>query len=94
MRDEQAHVSSGAHAELFRSKAPNERIYAIALHVLTGAIITALMHRIPSELRSEACLGESSTRMGDLPGSPRVAPFFLFLTFFWEKIAYSERHNF
>ncbi|GAB4837302.1 hypothetical protein Ancab_002194 [Ancistrocladus abbreviatus] len=32
------------------------------------------MHRIPSELRSKACLGESSTRMGDLLGSPRVAP--------------------
>ena len=34
------------------------------------------MHRIPSELRSEVCLGESSTRMGDLLGSPRVAPIF------------------
>ena len=43
---------------------------------LTGAIIPALMHRIPSELRSEACLGESSTRMGDLLGSPRIAPLF------------------
>ncbi|GAB4837299.1 hypothetical protein Ancab_002191 [Ancistrocladus abbreviatus] len=32
------------------------------------------MHRIPSELRSKACLGESSTRMGDLLASPRVAP--------------------
>ncbi|KAL9426991.1 hypothetical protein AB3S75_033720 [Citrus x aurantiifolia] len=32
------------------------------------------MHRIPSELRSEACLGESSTKMGDLLGSSRVAP--------------------
>ncbi|KAF1885776.1 hypothetical protein Lal_00008516 [Lupinus albus] len=31
-----------------------------------GAIIPALMHRIPSELR----------RMGDLLGSPRVAPLF------------------
>ncbi|KAL5978073.1 hypothetical protein ACLOJK_037096 [Asimina triloba] len=41
---------------------------------LTGAIIPALMHRIPSELRSYACLGESSTRMGDLLGSPCVAP--------------------
>ena len=37
-----------------------------------GAIIPALMHRIPSELRSETCLGESSTRMGNLLGSPRV----------------------
>ena len=44
-----------------------------------GAIIPALMHRIPSELRSSACLGESSTRMGDLLGSPRVAPLFLAL---------------
>ncbi|KAL9429648.1 hypothetical protein AB3S75_031461 [Citrus x aurantiifolia] len=35
------------------------------------------MHRIPSELRSEACLGESSTKMGDLLGSPRVAPLLL-----------------
>ena len=42
-----------------------------------GAIIPALMHRIPSELRSQACSGESSTRMGDLLGSPRVAPLFL-----------------
>ncbi|KAF1885748.1 hypothetical protein Lal_00008486, partial [Lupinus albus] len=45
-------------------------------HTHAGAIITALMHRIPSELCSEACLGESSTRMGDLLGSPRVAPLF------------------
>ena len=44
---------------------------------MTGAIIPALMKRIPSELRSYACLGESSTRMGDLLGSPRVAPFVL-----------------
>ena len=44
---------------------------------MTGAIIPALMHRIPSELRSEACLAESGTRMGDLLGSPRVAPLFL-----------------
>ncbi|KAK8540316.1 hypothetical protein V6N12_046603 [Hibiscus sabdariffa] len=43
---------------------------------MTGAIIPALMHRIPSELRSQACLGESSTRIGDLLGSPRVAPLF------------------
>ncbi|KAL0283477.1 UNVERIFIED_CONTAM: hypothetical protein Sradi_7227300 [Sesamum radiatum] len=38
------------------------------------------MHRIPSELRSQACLGESSTRMGDPLGSPRVAPLFANLT--------------
>ncbi|RDX82215.1 hypothetical protein CR513_37023, partial [Mucuna pruriens] len=43
---------------------------------LTGPIIPVLMHRIPSELRSQACLGDSSTRMGDLLGSPRVAPLF------------------
>ncbi|MED6207707.1 hypothetical protein PIB30_038173 [Stylosanthes scabra] len=35
------------------------------------------MRRIPSELRSYACLGESSTRISDLLGSPRVAPLFL-----------------
>ncbi|MED6153740.1 hypothetical protein PIB30_104961 [Stylosanthes scabra] len=38
--------------------------------------IPALMHRIPSELRSKACLGESSTWMGELLGTPRVAPHF------------------
>ena len=36
------------------------------------------MQGIPSELRSQACLGESSTRMGDLLVSPRVAPLILF----------------
>ena len=45
---------------------------------MTGAIIPALMHRIPSKLRSEACLGKSSTRMGDLLGSPHVAPLLAF----------------
>ena len=40
---------------------------------MTGAIIPALMHRIPSKLRSEACLGGSSTTMGDLLRSPCVA---------------------
>ena len=44
------------------------------MHGLTGAIIPALMHGIPSELHSETCLGESSMMMGDLLGSPRVAP--------------------
>ena len=44
---------------------------------MSDAIIPALKHRIPLELRSKACLGESSTRMGDLLESPRVAfPFF------------------
>ncbi|KAL0745247.1 hypothetical protein Bca101_102264 [Brassica carinata] len=66
---------------------PKQMIYGNASDVLTGAIIQALMHRIPSELCSEACLGESSTRMGDLPGSPRVAPFFIiiFILFFGLK---------
>ena len=58
---------------------PKQMIYGNASDVLTGAIIPALMLRIPSELCSEACLGESSIRMGDLPGSPRVAPFFIFI---------------
>ena len=40
----------------------------------TGPIISPLIHRIPSELRSEPWLGESSTKMGVLLGSPRVAP--------------------
>ena len=40
----------------------------------TGSIVPALMHRIPLEFRSEPCLGENSTKMGDLFGSPRVAP--------------------
>ena len=42
--------------------------------MLMGAIIPTLMHRIPSELHSYACLGRRSTKMGDLLGSPRVAP--------------------
>ena len=49
-------------------------LYVFCARMLTGAIIPALMHRIPSELRSESWLGEISTRMGDLLGSPRVAP--------------------
>ncbi|KAI3681275.1 hypothetical protein L6452_36065 [Arctium lappa] len=45
---------------------------------ISGAIIPALIHRIPSELRygKSSCLGESSTRMGDPMGSPSVAPLF------------------
>jgi uncharacterized protein (DUF58 family) len=35
------------------------------------------MHHIQSELCSQACLGESSTRMSDVLGSPRVAPLVL-----------------
>ncbi|RDX82212.1 hypothetical protein CR513_37020, partial [Mucuna pruriens] len=54
------------------------RVVHVSLIVqhLTGAIIPALMHRIPSELRSQEGLGESSPRMSDLLRSPRVA--FLF----------------
>src|SRR5690606_21928524 len=74
--------SSGSHTYI-HSNCPAKRIYGIANHVLMGAIIPALMHRIPSELCSQAGLGDSSTRMGDLPGSPRVAP--LFLIFFCPK---------
>src|SRR5436853_292875 len=44
---------------------------------MLDAIIPARNHRIPLELRSKTCLGESSTRMGDLLGSPRVASLFL-----------------
>ena len=45
---------------------------------MAGAIILALMHRSPSELRSYVCFGESSTRMRDLLRSPRVAPLISF----------------
>ena len=41
---------------------------------MVASIIPTPTHRIPSEPHSEAFLGESSTRMGDLLGSPRVAP--------------------
>ena len=44
---------------------------------ITVVIIPALMHRIPSELRSLACFDKSCSRMGDLVGSTRVAPLFL-----------------
>lgn len=37
-------------------------------------IIPALSHWIPSELGNQSCLEESSAGMGDLLGSPRVAP--------------------
>ena len=66
---------------LFRSLevAPQSyQIRGLGGNNIAGAIIPALMHRIPSELRSKAWLGESSTRMGDLLGSPRVAPLFPF----------------
>ena len=45
---------------------------------MTGAIIPTLMHRNQSKLRSQACSSESSTEMGELLGSPRVAPLFPF----------------
>ena len=48
-------------------------INATTTNISTCAIIPARMHLILSELRSEAFFGESSTRMGDLLGSPRVA---------------------
>jgi hypothetical protein len=41
------------------------------------------MHWIPLELHSQACFGESSTRMGDLLGSPRVAPLVLLFQLFF-----------
>ena len=53
----------------------------IELHEPMDTIIQSLLHRIPLELRNKAFLGESSTRMGDLPGSPRVA-FLNFILFF------------
>ena len=48
----------------------------------TGVIIPAQIHRIPSELRSKACLGDSSARMGDLLGSPVLHPVFVVVFFF------------
>src|ERR1044072_7161738 len=62
-------------------------------HNLTGPIITALMNRILSELRSSVSLGERSTRMGDLLGSPRVAPLFLFLLFFLLNLFYCRHYQ-
>ena len=59
---------------------------------MSDAIIPALKHRIPSELRSLACLGESSTKIGDLLGSPHVASLFSVdfdLIYFFEVILFS-----
>ncbi|XLS97736.1 hypothetical protein HN51_040471 [Arachis hypogaea] len=42
---------------------------------LRSAIIPALMHRIPSEIRNSACLGKSSTTMGDLLGRLRSSTY-------------------
>ena len=61
---------------------------------MTDAIIPALTHRIPSELRSQACLGESSTRMGDPLGSPRVASLFFFSLKIWFNFAGSIGESF
>ena len=68
---------------------------------MSDAIRPALKHRIPLELQSYACLGESSTRMGDLLGSPRVAPLriFFFPCFFFlfpsrvVRLSYSFLHG-
>ena len=54
-----------------------------------GVIIPALMHWIPSELRSQACLDESSTRMGDLLGNPRVATLLIFVLFIFISTLFS-----
>ena len=59
--------------------------------MLMGAIIPTLIHRILSELRSKACLGESSTRIGDLLGSPRVPPLSFSSDFFFRRRAYDAR---
>ncbi len=50
---------------------------------LSDTIMPALMHRIPLELRSEVCLGESSTGIGDVPGSLLVVSLILF---FWSVL--------
>ena len=55
-----------------------------ASHDMLDAIISALMHRIPSEFRSQACLGNSSTKLGDHLRSPRVAPLFYFFYSFFQ----------
>src|SRR4051812_1157253 len=46
---------------------------------MSDSIIPALKHRFPSHALTNSCLGESSTRMGDLLGSPRVAFLFFFI---------------
>jgi hypothetical protein len=51
--------------------------------ILVGEIIPTLMHRIPSEVWSLVRLGYISTGMGDLPGSPSVAPSPLFFMTPW-----------
>ncbi|KAL0288088.1 UNVERIFIED_CONTAM: hypothetical protein Sradi_7107400 [Sesamum radiatum] len=54
---------------------PPPPIKHYSAHHSAGAIIPALTHRIPSELRSYACLGESSTRMGSGGKSSCCTPF-------------------
>jgi len=53
-----------------------------------GAIIPALMHRIPSDFRSQAWSGENSIWMDDLLGSPRVAPPIHFFQLFFCRYYY------
>jgi hypothetical protein len=69
---------------------------------MSDAIIPAQKHRVSLELRYLACFGESSTRMGDLLGSPRVASLFSFvrlsfLLFYFiqvaSKLSSKERNN-
>ena len=57
---------------IFAAAESRHGLSGFAVHMLMGATIPALLHRIPSELRSEACLGENSTEMGDLLGSPHL----------------------
>ena len=69
----------------------------------SGAIILAQMHQVPTKCCIEACLGESSTRMGDLlevlvlhpifpfhSNSPRWSNPFLFCSFFFH---HAPRHH-
>ena len=53
---------------------------------MMGVIMPTLIHRILSELRSQVCLGENSTGMGDPLGSPHVAPLLIFILFFISRI--------
>ncbi|KAF7834417.1 hypothetical protein G2W53_009276 [Senna tora] len=45
---------------------------------MTGAIIPALMHRSHQNSEVKRAWARVVTRMGDLLGSPRVAPLFVF----------------
>ena len=69
---------------------PNAKpICTLIVQYLIGAIIPSQIYRIPSELRSQACLGKSSTTMGDLLGRPRVAPLFEVFFFFFTSFSSS-----